>query len=120
MPTRNTNRRDAADADAPGILLGACILAALAMLLFASLQAGLAAGPLKAGSAAILLGLYLIGVGALFAASHRWTRHSFLFRGVMWICEHLSSPKGRGMALVYAAILVTIGAVVLGKGLDLI
>lgn len=120
MPARKTNRRDAIESDAPGILLGACILAVLAMLLIASLLAGLAAGPLKPGNATILLGVYLIGVGALFAASHRWTRHSFLFRGVLWVCEHFSSPKGRWMALVYAAIFATIGTVVLGKGLGFI
>ena len=61
MPARKTNRRDGIESDAPGILLGACILAVLAMLLIASLLAGLAAGPLKPGNATILLGVYLIG-----------------------------------------------------------
>ena len=54
MPARKTNRRDGIESDAPGILLGACILAVLAMLLIASLLAGLAAGPLKPGNPTIL------------------------------------------------------------------
>ena len=58
--------------------------------------------------------------GAMFLASYFYSHKTFFFRGLIWVCEHWSSPKGRGMAFFYAALALGLGSMATLSGLGLI
>lgn len=103
-----------------GLALGLVLLAILAALLIAALSSGLQAGPFRAGQGTTFLGLYIMGWGAMFLASYHAAHRTFLFPALLWVCEHWSHPKGRGMALVYAAVALLFGGFVALTGLGLV
>ncbi|KAB7768789.1 hypothetical protein CKY51_08460 [Xanthomonas maliensis] len=92
----------------------------LGVLLVSSLLAGLKPGPMRTGSSTVLLGLYLMAWGAMFLASYFYSHKTFFFSALIWVCEHCSSPRGRGMAFFYAALAFGLGGVITLSGLGLI
>ncbi|GGA78787.1 hypothetical protein GCM10011521_28210 [Arenimonas soli] len=100
--------------------LGIGLIAVLVVLLVATLASGLEAGPIGPGPSSTFLGLYLMAWGAMFLASYYFSHKTFFLRGLIWVCEHWSSPKGRGMAFFYAALAMLLGGLAVLSGLGLI
>ena len=103
-----------------GVALGIGLIAVLLVLLVATLASGLEARPVGPGPSSIFLGLYLLAWGAMFLASYFYSHKTFFLRGLIWICEHWSSPKGRGMAFFYAALATFLGSLAMLSGLGLV
>lgn len=93
-------------------------LIAVAVFLFLVSLAHLEPGRLAPGPGAIALGLYLMLIGTTFLASYFYDHKSFLFRWCIWLCERLSFPAHRKMALAYATLAFGAGlwAFLLGFG----
>jgi hypothetical protein len=77
-------------------------------------------GPVTKGAEAIIGGIYLQLWGLLFLLSYFFSHKCFFFRGLIWICENFSSPKGRKMAFFYFALAFGLGTAVLLIGLGVI
>jgi hypothetical protein len=85
-----------------GLALGLGIIGVIAGLLGLCFWLGLASGPVGKGAATTVLGVYVMFWGLLFLASYYYCGKCFFFRGLMWICEHFSRPRGaRWMAMFY-------------------
>lgn len=104
----------------PGVALGVGLISVLVVLLVATLASGIEAGPIRPGPSGVFLGLYLMAWGAMFLASYFFSHKTFFLRGLIWVCEHWSSPKGRGMAFFYAALAMLLGGLAVLSGLGLI
>ena len=68
----------------------------------------------------IMSGMYAFGIGVLFLLAYFFENESLVFRGLMWVCEHFSSPRSRKMAFFYAALAGTLGTVAILQGLGVI
>ena len=103
----------------PGIALGLALIALMAALVTASVMSGLKPGPLRPGWPTFITGVSLMAWGAMFLASYYFDHKTFFFRALICVCEHLSRPKGRGMAFFYAALGFGLGGlgVLVGLGL---
>jgi hypothetical protein len=67
----------------------------------------------------VTLGIAWIALGVLFLAAYFFAHKSGVLRGLMWICQYLSRPAGRGMAFFWFAFFVFLGAMSLSQGLGL-
>ena len=56
----------------------------------------------------------------MFLASYYFSQKTFFLRGLMWICEHFSNPRGKKMAFFYFALATVLGLVLVLKGLGVI
>jgi hypothetical protein len=106
----------------PGIALGVALIALLAGLLSISVIAsdGVKPGTMRDGVYAVTTGVYLMAWGAMFVASYYFDHKTFFFRALIWVCVHMSRPKGRGMAFFYAALCFALGGVAILAGLGVI
>lgn len=111
--TENTRGRE------PGVVLGIALIALMAALVTASVMSGLKPGPLRPGWPTFITGVSMMAWGAMFLASYYFDHKTFFFRALIWVCEHWSRPKGRGMAFFYAALGIGLGGlgVLVGLGL---
>lgn len=100
----------------PGIGLGWSLIGLLALLLVAGLAFGVELGPGQPGLGTVFIGLYVLVWGLMFLASYFYSHKTFFLRGLIWVCEHFSAPKGRGMALFYAALGIFLGSGAILKG----
>lgn len=100
--------------------LGLGLISLLAALLVAALLSGIQSGPFRPGIGTTLLGLYIVAWGVMFLASYYFSHKTFFFRALIWVCEHRSHPKGRGMAFFYAAIAILVGGFATLTGLGLV
>jgi hypothetical protein len=103
----------------PGYLLGGMLIAVLVGLLAAAILSGEVAGSFRQGSPSVFTGLYLQAWGLMFLASYYFSHKTFFLRRLMWVCEHFSYPRGRGMAFFYFCLAFSLGTVALMKGLGL-
>jgi hypothetical protein len=109
---------EASETVQPGYAMGAALVAfivtpqVLAIAGVVDLQ--------RCGAGDIMMGLYLIGIGTMFLASYYWSHKTFVFRGLIWICEHFSHPPGRKMAFFYFALCLLLGVLGLLAGFGLI
>ena len=55
--------------------------------------------------------------GLLFLAAYFFSHKTFFFRGLIWVCERFSHPRGRGMAFLYFALAFALGTMALLRGL---
>lgn len=102
-----------------GLSLGLSIIVTLIILGSLPFFFGFETGPMKQGPATILTGIYLQFWGILFLLSYYYSHKTFFFRGLIWLCENFSAPKGKEMAFFYFFLsfgLETI-AVVIGFGI---
>ena len=100
----------------PSLLLDFLIVSVGVGLVFASSLFGVETGqPVTKGAGTVLGGLYIIYLGVLFLLSYFFSGVSYIFSLLMFVCEVLSHPAGRHMALVYFIL-----SLVLGSGLLLI
>jgi hypothetical protein len=104
----------------PGIALGSVLILFLAALLVGCLFSGFETGPIKPGASSALLGIYLMAWGGMFLASYYFSHKTFFLRGIAWVFEHWSYPKGRKMAFVYAAVALLGGGYVALQGFGVI
>jgi len=58
----------------------------------------------------IFTGIYLQTWGMLFLLSYFYSHKTFFFRGLIWVCENFSAPKGRNMAFFYFALAFILGS----------
>lgn len=101
-----------------GVALGLCVIAALAALLLAYLAVGgVATGPWRASPGNALLGANAMAWGLVFLLSYYFSAKSFVFRGFLWFCLHVSAPAGRKLALVWFAFLALAGAAMFLTGM---
>jgi len=103
----------------PGIALGVALIVLMAALVVASVMSGLKPGPLRPGWPTFITGVSMMVWGAMFLASYYFDHKTFFFRALIWVCEHLSRPKGREMAFFFAALGFGLGGlgVLVGLGL---
>jgi hypothetical protein len=97
--------------------LSLTLIGLYALLQFAALAAGVPRGALKPGMGTVLVGLSLIVLGCTFLASYYYSHKAFLFRALLWVCEHASYPKGRGMAFFYFFLASGLGTMAVLAGL---
>ena len=100
-------------ANEPGIILGIFIIIMLITLGVLSFFFGFETGPIKKGPASILTAIYIETWGIVFLLSYFYSHKSFIFRGIIWVCENLSCPKGRFMAIGYSLLAFGLGTVAL-------
>ena len=100
-----------------GYALGSALIALLAGLLLAAVLTGDIPGPKRPGPQMVLTGLYLQTWGLMFLAAYFFSHKTFFFRGLIWVCEHFSRPRGRGMAFFYFALAFGLGSVAFARGL---
>jgi len=105
--------------DEKGLGLGITIIAMLVVLLILPFFYGLELGPVRKGPAAVFAGIYLQFWGLLFLLSYFFSHKTFFFRGLIWLCENFSRPKGRTMAFFYFALAFGLGSIALLQGLGL-
>jgi len=103
-----------------GYFLGTILIAGLVVLLVAVLQVDIEPGPIRPGAGSVLLGLYVLAWGFMFLASYFFSHKTFFFRGLIWVCEHLSFPASRKMAFFYFVLTLFIGGLTVLKGLALL
>ena len=102
-----------------GVALGITIILVLVILLIASLFSGFKLGPVEEGSTAVFTGIYLQVWGILFLLSYYFSHKTFFLRGLIWICENFSSPRGRKMAFFYFFLAFALGTIGFLKGIGI-
>ena len=100
-----------------GIALGIIIIVFLIFLMILPFLYGFELGPIRKGPTSVFIGIYLQFWGILFLLSYFFSHKTFFFRGLMWLCENFSSPRGRKMAFFYFALAFGLGSMGLIKGL---
>ena len=102
-----------------GLALSLLIILSLLILGVSPFFFGFEIGSMKKGASTTLTGIYLQAWGVLFLLSYYFSHKTFFFRGLIWICEHFSHPKGREMAFFYFILAFSIGtiAVLIGTGI---
>lgn len=65
----------------------------------------------------VITGLYVQLWGIVFLLSYFYEKSSFVFRGLIWICEHCGSPKSKKVAIFTGIMSLTIGTIMLVSGL---
>jgi len=104
----------------PGHLLGFASIGLLVLLLVAAFQSGIETGPIRPGTGTVLLGVYVMAWGFMFLASYFYSHKSFFFRALIWVCERLSFPASRAMALFYFVLAFVVGGATILAGLGLL
>lgn len=66
----------------------------------------------------IYTGLYLQIWGILFFLSYFHSHKTFFLRWLIWVCEHLSAPRGRKMAFFYFALAFGLGSISIFNGIS--
>jgi hypothetical protein len=98
----------------PGYALGFLLIGILIGLMTAAAWEE----PMDRGPGAVLNGTWMVTLGLMFLASFWFSHKTFFFRGLMWVCEHLSHPEGRGMAFFYFILCASLGtgSILVGLG----
>lgn len=101
----------------PGYVLGFVLIGVLVALLVATftVSGGLPRNGRGAGN--VLGGTYLITIGLMFLGSYYFSHKTFFFRGLLWICEHFSHPRGKEMAIVVFVLATVLGSIAVLEGL---
>ena len=94
-----------------GIALGFTIISLLVALLIASFLYGT-----DKSSELIFTGIYIQCWGIMFLLSYFFSHKTFFFRGLIWLCENFSYPKGRKMAFFYFALAFGLGSMSIFQG----
>lgn len=99
-----------------GLALGLSIIGILIILGSLPFFLGFDLGPAKEGASTIFTGIYLQVWGILFLLSYYFSHKTFFFRGLIWVCENFSSPRGRKMAFFYFVLAFSLGTIALLQG----
>ena len=103
-----------------GLGLGFLIIALLIVLLISPFYFGFEPGPFGNDISTLLTGIYLQVWGILFLLSYYCSHKTFFFRGLIWVCENFSFPRGRKMAFFYFALAFGLGTFALLHGIGLL
>ncbi len=103
-----------------GIGLGIIIILILLILIIASLISSYQVAPIKSEFASIFTGIYIQFLGVLFLLSYYFPYKTFIFRGLLWVCERSSSHIGQKTAFFYFVLSFVVGTIELLKGLAII
>lgn len=104
----------------PDWRLDLLFVAVLGALLAGALATGFELGPIKKGPAAVLTAVYIQVWGLLFLLSYFFPNRSYLLKGLMWLCENTSRPRGRWTALLWGVFAIALGAIPLLQGLGVL
>ena len=104
----------------PGYFLGITLIAVLVGFNVAVFMIAPTFPPPSRGPATILTGVYLIFIGLMFLASYYYSHKTFVLRGLMWVCENFSNPRGRKAAFVYFALATVLGVAAILTGLGVL
>jgi hypothetical protein len=105
----------------PSLLLDLLIIAIGVGLVFSASRFGLETGhPATKGAGAVLCGLYIIYLGALFLLSYFFSGACHVFSLLAFVCEACSQPAGRHMALLYCGLCLLVGSSLLLIGLGVL
>ena len=103
-----------------GILLGIILILIAVGLLVSAFIFGIDPGPFEKGLGTILAGLYIQYLGLLFLLSYYFAHKSFLFRALIWVCEHFSMQPGKWNAFLYFGLGFFIGGVAILYGIGVL
>ncbi len=103
-----------------GLALGVSIIAIFVILMIAPFYFGYEPGPFRRDLSTIFTGVYLQFWGILFLLSYYFSHKTFFFRGLIWVCENFSFPRGRKMAFFYFALAFGLGSIALLHGIGLL
>jgi len=101
----------------PGYALGILLISVLLLFNVAVFVAAPTFPPPSRGLGTVLIGAYLITWGLMFLASYYFSHKTFFLRGLLWVCEHFSNPRGKSMAFFYFALATVLGVVMVLVGL---
>ena len=68
----------------------------------------------------VMVGFYFLCVGLLFLLAYYYESRAFVFRWLIWLCEHFSSPANRKMAFFYAGLCGLLGTIAILQGFGII
>jgi hypothetical protein len=68
----------------------------------------------------ILSGVYVWVIGLLFLLAYYFEEKAIVFRSLIWVCEHFSSPRGRKMAFFYFGLAAILGTMAILQGFGVI
>ncbi|MBI2836879.1 MAG: hypothetical protein HYX75_01065 [Acidobacteria bacterium] len=80
---------------------------------------GFKAGPVTDVRVAIVTGVYFYFWSAMFLISYYRSDASWLLKGLMWLCERTSKPRGRRTAQLWSAFAFVMGSICIYQGLKL-
>jgi hypothetical protein len=103
-----------------GLGLGVLIIAILVILMIAPFYFGYEPGPFRRDISTLFTGVYLQLWGILFLFGYYFSHKTFFFRGLIWLCENFSFPRGRKMAFFYFALAFGLGTMALLHGIGLL
>ena len=106
---------DAREPELGYLLGGSLIAAAIVSHIVFAVTFGIPPSP-DSGLASISIGVYMQSIGLLFVAAYYFSHKTFLFRAIIWVCEHLLAPRGKRMAFFYAALFFLLGTVAMVRG----
>ena len=104
----------------PSLMWDGIFAIVLGFFLLMSLRSGLKVGAIERGPAAVFLGVYLQCWGLLFLASYFFPNRSYLLKGLMWLCENTSTPRGRWTAILWGAFAIIMSTIPVLQGLGLL
>jgi hypothetical protein len=104
----------------PGYALGILLISILLLFNVAVFVTEPAFPPRSRSLGTVLVGAYLITWGLMFLASYYFSHKTFFLRGLLWLCEHFSNPRGKRMAFFYFALATVLGVVAVLVGLGVI
>ena len=102
----------------PGYVVGVALIAFLVVPQALALSGLIDLG--ECGTGDIMTGIYFIGLGTMFLASYYLSHKTFVLRGFVWICEHLSTPPNRKTAFAFFALLCFVGSLAILAGLGFV
>jgi len=108
------------------ILIGCIIIAGLVILLVVDVVfiiddfpqfKSMGFGWMPTNRVGIVTGLYVQLWGVLFLLSYFYRGKSFLFRGIIWVCKNIGSPRSPKTALFTGMLSAVLGSIMLIGGL---
>ena len=107
-------------ADLPGYLLGAFLIGLLLALLIASFAFGMSSEkPTPPGAGPIFMGLFLVALGLMFAASYFQAWRSFFLRWLLRFSMGFPWLADRRMAFLLSALCIFSGLAAIADGLGI-
>jgi hypothetical protein len=111
---------DREDEQEPGYTLGILLIGILLLFNVAVFEATPTFPPPGRSLSTVLIGGYLIAWGLMFLASYYFSHKTFFLRGLLWVCENFSNPRGKRMAFFYFVLATMLGVMAVLQGLGAI
>lgn len=103
-----------------GAMLGAVLIAILAVLLLAAWSLGLSSQrSLENGAGTVVMGVFLIALGTMFLSSYFKSASSFFLRWLLQLSMSFPFFRSPRMAIFLAGLCMLVGVLTIAKGLKL-